>query len=500
MPPVSATAVGRLTLLGRRGVVRALGGLVRGGSGGLLVGAGLFGAALLGATLFGAALHVGAAVVERTGLDCVLARKRRPVHEDVLGEVDRRRRGILAGTGLHGHPLVDALQRKRQAPALRIDLEDAHVHRVALGDDLARVLDVVLCELADVDEPFDARQDLDERAERDDLRHLAGDDVALVIALEHLLPRIGLRLLESERDALTLAIDVENLDLDLLADLEHLGRMVDVAPRQLADVDQPVHPVEIDERAEVDDVRDRPGDDVAGVEAVEDALAVGLALLLEHRAARQHDVVARAVQLDDLAAQLLRQELVEILDAANVDERRGQEPTHAEVEDEAALDDLDHAAVDRLALLVGRLDRLPGDLEPGALLREDQPTFGVLLRHHERGDLVADADLVRRIHRAADRELADGDDAFRLVTDVDEDLVLVDANDGAVHDLSLVDRREGRLVVGNEFAGLGVCCPDSLFQPRVVDCLVSHRAGEYSPGGSDARLPTSLGPTVRFRP
>src|SRR3954467_13726934 len=117
MPPVSATAVGGVTILGRRGVVRALGGLVRGGSGGLLVGAGLFGAALLGAALFGAALLVGAALLERTGLDGGLGRERRPVHGDTLGEVDRRRRGILAGTGLHGHPLVHALQRKRQAPA-----------------------------------------------------------------------------------------------------------------------------------------------------------------------------------------------------------------------------------------------------------------------------------------------------------------------------------------------------------------------------------------------
>src|SRR3954463_2164235 len=276
--------------------------------------------------------------------------------------------------------------------------------------------------------------------------------------------------------------------------------MVDVAPRQLADVDEAVHTVEIDERAKVDDVRDRPRDDVARVEPVEDALAVGLALLLEDCAAREHDVVARAVQLDDLAAQLLPQELVEILDAADVDERGRQEPAHAEVEDEPALHDLDDAAVHRLALLMRRLDRLPGDLEAGALLREDQPTFGVLLRHHERGDLVADADLVRRVHRAADRQLADGDDAFRLVTDVDENLVLVDANDRAVHDLALVDGRERRLVVGNQLAGLGVCGPDSLVQPRVVDCLVRHRAGEYSPGYSDARSARSLGDRGRSPP
>src|SRR3954453_20336484 len=153
MPPVSATAVGRVTLLGRCGVVRALGGLVRGGSDRLLVGAGLRSGLLVGAALLGAALLraaflgaplPGAAVVERTGLDCVLAREGRLVHEDVFREIDRRRRWILACTGLHRHPLVDALQRQREAPALGIDLEDAHVYRVTLRHDLAGVLDVML--------------------------------------------------------------------------------------------------------------------------------------------------------------------------------------------------------------------------------------------------------------------------------------------------------------------------------------------------------------------
>jgi hypothetical protein len=39
--------------------------------------------------------------------------------------------------------------------------------------------------------------------------------------------------------------------------------MVHVAPRELRDVNQAVHPVEIDERAEVDDVRDLALDDVS---------------------------------------------------------------------------------------------------------------------------------------------------------------------------------------------------------------------------------------------
>ena len=253
--------------------------------------------------------------------------------------------------------LLDALQREREPPALAVDLEDAHVDRITLRDDLARVLDVVRRELGDVHEPLDPGEDLDEGAERDDLRDAALDDVVLAVGVDHLLPRVGLGLLQAERDALAVAVDVEHLDLDRLADVEHLGRMVHVAPGELGDVDQAVHAVEVDERAEVDDVRDLALDDVARAQAVEDRLAHLLALVLEDGAAREDDVVARAVQLDDLAAELLAEELVEILDAADVDERRGQEAAHAEVEDEAALDDLDDLADDRLAGLRGRLDR-----------------------------------------------------------------------------------------------------------------------------------------------
>src|SRR5256714_10220266 len=128
-------------------------------------------------------------------------------------------------------------------------------------------------------------------------------------------------------------------------------------------MDQAVHAVEIDEAAEVDDVRDLAVDDIAGVQPVENLLALFLAFVLEHGASREDDVVARAVELDHFRAQLLAEELVEVLDTANVDQRRGQEAPDAEVEDQAALDDLDHLADYSLAGLGGLLDLLPGELE-----------------------------------------------------------------------------------------------------------------------------------------
>src|SRR5712691_3948727 len=432
MPPVIATAIGPV-----------LGVLVSGGlrSRNLVRRCGIHFVAL------SHALALDGRLLERRRLGRGLR-----VREHVLGEVQVRcplnrclrfRRTVA---------VLDALQRQRQPATLRVDLQDQDRNGVPLRHDLTRVLDVVLRELGDVHEPFDARKDLDERAERHDLRHAALDDVALLVLLEHLLPRVGLRLLEAERDALALAVDVEHLHLHLLADVEHLGRVVDVRPRELADMDQAVHAVEIDEGAEVDDVRDRAVDDVARVEAVEDRLAHLLALVLQHCAAREHDVVARAVELDHLATQLLSHELVEVLHAADVDERRREETAHTEIEDQTALDDLDHAADDRLAGLGRALDRLPRDLEARALLRQDQPAFGVLLRQHECVDLVADRDLVARVDRAADRELGNRNDALGLVADVDQHLVLVDAHDLAVDDLALVDRWEGGLVVWDQLA------------------------------------------------
>ena len=144
------------------------------------------------------------------------------------------------------------------------------------------------------------------------------------------------------------------------------------------------------------------------LEPVEDLLAGLLALLLEHRAPRQHDVVAAAVQLDHLALDLLAEVLVEVLDAADVDQRGGQEAAHAEVDDQAALDDLDDGALDRLAGLGGGLDAAPGALETGALLGQDQAAVLVLLGEDKRVDLLAELHLLGRVDRAADRKLVLG--------------------------------------------------------------------------------------------
>ena len=152
----------------------------------------------------------------------------------------------------------------------------------------------------DVDQAFDARLQLDEGA-------VVGDvgDAALELGADRVLgldalPRIGLELLHAERDAVGLVVDADDLHLDGLADRQHLGRVVDAPPGDVGDVQQAVDAAEVDERTVVGDVLDHAVDDLAFLEALDDLRTLLGAGLFEDGAARDDDVAAALVHLEDL--------------------------------------------------------------------------------------------------------------------------------------------------------------------------------------------------------
>src|SRR5690606_16046385 len=186
-------------------------------------------------------------------------------------------------------------------------VDDLHEDLFTDRDDLVGQLDVLAGELRDVHKALDAVRDAHEGAERDDLGDLARGDLADRVRTREDLPRVLLRGLQRQRDALAVQVDLEDLDGDLLADLDDLGRVLDVLPRQLGDVDETVHTAEVDERTEVDDRRDDALADLTLVQVVQERRArLGLRLL-EKGATRQDHVVAVLVQLEDLRLELLAQ-------------------------------------------------------------------------------------------------------------------------------------------------------------------------------------------------
>src|SRR5690606_26005668 len=319
--------------------------------------------------------------------------------------------------------LVGLLQRQGDPAALEIDVDDLHEDLVTDLDDLLRNLHMTLGQLGDVDQTLDALLDPDERTEGHQLGDPARHDLADLVGPGELLPRVLLGRLERQGDPLPLHVDVEDLDRDLLADLDHLGRVVDVLPGELGDVDETVDATEIHERTEVDDRGDDALADLALLEGVEEGLANLRLRLLKPGAAGQNHVVTVLVQLNDLGLELAADIRLEVPNAAHLDQRRGEEAPQADVEDETALDDLDDGTGDDAVLFLDLLDRPPGALVLSTLLGEDQAALLVLLLEDKSLDMVSDLNDLGRVDVVLDGELAGRDDALGLVADVEQDLV-----------------------------------------------------------------------------
>ena len=155
--------------------------------------------------------------------------------------------------------LVELLDAEGNPLALRIDREHDRLELLALLVVANGFLaGHVPRKIGQVHETVDAARQPDEDAEVGDRLDLAGDLVALLVVLAELHPRVRLALLETERDAAALFVDVEDHDLDLVADLHDLVRIdVLVRPIHLGDVDEAFDALlDLREAAVVGDVRD----------------------------------------------------------------------------------------------------------------------------------------------------------------------------------------------------------------------------------------------------
>ena len=179
------------------------------------------------------------------------------VGEVADGPLDHRARRVLAGDLVPGVDL-GLLHAQGDFLLVLVDPQDDDLDLVADVDQLAGVVDPLgPAHLGDVDQALDALLELDEGAVAHDVDDLARDAGADRVLRLDVLPRAGRLLLEAERDLLAVLVDVQDHDLDLVVDLDHVAGMVDPAPAHVGDVQQAVDAAQVDERAEVGDVLDR---------------------------------------------------------------------------------------------------------------------------------------------------------------------------------------------------------------------------------------------------
>ena len=156
-------------------------------------------------------------------------------------------------------------------------------------------------------------------------------------------------------------------------------------------------------------------------------------LFFEEDLAREHDVAALLVDLDDAHPELLPLQRVEVAHRPHVDLAARQERAHADVDGETALDALDDAADHDLLLGEGALDLVPNLHLLGLLARQHDVAFTIF------GALEQHVDDVAGLHGDLSglvEELVDGDDALGLVADVDDDFDVGDFENRALDDFA----------------------------------------------------------------
>ena len=238
--------------------------------------------------------------------------------------------------------------------SVRIDAEHDAFHLVADIDQLRRMLHPLgPGHLADVDQAFDALLQLHERAVVGHADDAPADVCADGIALLRIEPRIRRQLLESQRDALLVLVELQNLDLDLIADIHQVTRMRQPSPRHIGDVQQAIEAAHIDECAVVGQVLHHASEDCAFFQVLESLAALLRVLLLfQQLLARNHDVAALLVQLDDGDFDLWPFMPSRLRTGRSSTCEPGRKAARRNVDRQAALDAIDHDGINWLLFVV----------------------------------------------------------------------------------------------------------------------------------------------------
>src|SRR5450631_1262524 len=234
---------------------------------------------------------------------------------------------------------------------------------------------------ADVDQSFNALLQFDERSVVGDADHASVDVRAHGVAVLCIQPWIGRELFKAERDALLVLVVLQDLHLNLVADVDQVARVRQTSPRHVGNVQQTVDSTHINERTVLGQVLDDAGEDATFFEVFEGFAALLVLLFFQKLLARDHDVAALLVELDDGDFHRLALHAVQIADRTQVHLRAGQEGARAlNIDGQAALDAFHDDALDRLLLVVSALNLVPRAQPLRFQVREvDVALFGMAL-------------------------------------------------------------------------------------------------------------------------
>lgn len=236
-------------------------------------------------------------------------------------------------------------------------------------------------------------------------------------------------------------VDADDLNLDLLADVQDFRRMVHTAPCHVGDVQQAVDAAEVNERTVIGDVLDDAVNNLAFFEVLNDFRTLLGTGFFQNRTARNHDVAAALVHLEDFEGLRIVHQRGHVADRANIDLRTRQEGDRTvEVDREAALDLVEDHAFDALASFELGFELDPAFFAASLLARQNGFAERVFDALDINFDFVAD---LQQAVLGARAEFLERDAALNLQADVDNGDVLLNTRDDALGDIAF-----GQVVLG----------------------------------------------------
>ena len=166
--------------------------------------------------------------------------------------------------------------------------------------------------------------------------------------------------------------------------------MSEATPSHVRDVEQAVHSIQIDERAEVGEIFYGALHLVADLYAFHEFLSLFAPLLLDQLAPAEHDVFAVVVDLDDFEIVSIADKLLQIFRRNDVDLRCRQKCLDTDVHHQPAFDDGFHFSFDQAIAAKNARDFVPILAVRRLFLRKDDHTFVVFEPLEEDVHFVAD--------------------------------------------------------------------------------------------------------------
>ena len=198
---------------------------------------------------------------------------------------------------------------------------------------------------------------------------------------------------------------------------------------------QAIHPIEIDECAEIGDVFHGADDAVTHVHTFHEFLPLLAPLLLDHLTAAKNDVFAVVVEFNDLEIVGVANELLQILWWNDVDLGSRQKCLNPDVYHQPAFHYRFYFAFDETVALENTDNLVPILAVSGFLLRENNHAFFVFQPLQKHVHLVADLEGINII------KFCQRDHALGFIPDIDQHFARANFQNASFDDASLAEVR-----------------------------------------------------------